>query len=144
MLTLNDLHLQFGQKKAIWKNENGLKGQKQLARGNALGKRVSQQSPRKGKSIMTSIRLLPFQGGIYSFIYPGRCPGLVSRWPFYKSLLLGILKTSFRLLSLNRDFQAVFAPKSILTARKNRKPDEVLGGCAFRIINECNQSENNN
>ena len=59
--------------------------------------------------MMTSIRLLPLQGAIYSVIYPGRCPGLVSRWPFYKSLLLGILKTSFRLLSLIRDFQAVFA-----------------------------------
>ena len=30
--------------------------------------------------------LLPLQGAIYSVIYPGRCPGLVSRWPFRPSL----------------------------------------------------------
>ena len=35
---------------------------------------------------MTSIRLLPLQGAILSVIYPGRCPGLVSRWPFRPSL----------------------------------------------------------
>ncbi|MBO4850149.1 MAG: hypothetical protein J5529_04505 [Prevotella sp.] len=45
-------------------NENGLQGQKQSALGNALGKRVSQLSPRQGKSLIDVIMLLPLQGVI--------------------------------------------------------------------------------
>jgi hypothetical protein len=63
---------------------------------------------------MTSIRLLPLQGDNWLTLFPKVLPWADCFWPFYKSLLLGILKTSFRLLSLNRDFQAVF----IRTARK--------------------------
>ena len=55
------------------------------------------------KSKMSSYRAI-----IGSLSSPGHCPGPFACWPFYKSLLLGIQKTSFRLLSLNRDFQAFF------------------------------------
>ena len=53
-----------------------LKGQKHLAQGNTLGKKVSEFRPERAKASHDQM-LLPFQGDLFVELYtPGCCPGL--------------------------------------------------------------------
>ena len=59
--------------------KNGLKAQKLLAQGNALGIIAVNKAPCKGKSfvyLLGAWKLLPLQGAGYDHEIPGRCPGL--------------------------------------------------------------------
>ena len=62
---------------------NGLKGQKQLAQGSALGiLEYKSFCALKGQKPLI-IMLLPFQGeSCVCVLFPGRCPGLGSYCPF--------------------------------------------------------------
>ncbi len=56
--------------------EDGLKAQKLLAQGSALGNVGKNKVALKGQKLSIS-KLLPFQGDFVVFILnPGRCPGL--------------------------------------------------------------------
>ena len=62
---------------------DGLKGQKIIAQGDALGifEHTSSHAL-KGQKLLI-IMLLPFQGeSCYRRLYPGRCPGLYACCPF--------------------------------------------------------------
>ena len=58
----------------------GLKAQKLIAQGSALGIMAVNKAPCKGKSFencLILVKLLPLQGDkLASMITPGRCPGL--------------------------------------------------------------------
>ena len=59
--------------------KNGLKAQKLLAQGNALGILAVNKAPCKGKSLINSWYLKAFAltgRQVYVHQYPGRCPGL--------------------------------------------------------------------
>ena len=63
----------------------GLQGQKISALGNTLGNcnRQVVDTPYRGKRVNKFIKLLPFQGEFFfRTINPGRCPGLIARWPY--------------------------------------------------------------
>ena len=56
--------------------EDGLKAQKLLAQGSALGNVGKNKAALKGQKLSIS-KLLPFQGDlVFCQHYPGRCPGL--------------------------------------------------------------------
>ena len=59
--------------------KNGLKVQKLLAQGNALGILAVNKAPCKGKSLINCLYLKAFAltgRQVYVHKYPGRCPGL--------------------------------------------------------------------
>ena len=76
---------------------DGLKGQKQIAYGNAVGHGDIRSRPERAKA-MTDATLLPFQGGGGTCsLSPGCCPGLCALRPFrpYVGLLWIITKGDF-------------------------------------------------
>ena len=57
------------------------RGNEPPAQGNALGKERRNNRPERAKA-MLSDKAFALSGRTLSALYPGRCPGLLARWPF--------------------------------------------------------------
>ena len=74
---------------------SGLKGQKLIAQGIALGRTAWGCAPCKGKSIVVRLRLLPFQGAI-SHCEPTQGDALSWMWLAFQAVALGWMWLAFQ------------------------------------------------
>ena len=105
------------------------RGNEPPAQGNALGKERRNNRPERAKALSES-NAFDLSGHTLSALYPGRCPGLLVRWPFRPSvgyMRIIILRNLSKSRGKKQEKSSKILPK---TKNKGKKTDENIQNTA--------------